>query len=75
MNERIDYVITRMAAERGITSSEMQSIIEEAIHAGAASSDSVLRREMLSGFEGKKPLAVKFIEEIAKMVDAAHHDE
>ena len=75
MNERIDYVITRMAAERGITSSEMQSIIEEAIHAGAASSDSVLRRKMLSGFGGKKPLAVKFIEEIAKMVDAAHHDE
>lgn len=32
VNEETNYVIQRMAAERGITSTQMQGIIEEAIH-------------------------------------------
>ncbi len=72
MNERIDYVITHMAAERGITSGQMQDIIEEAIHAGVTSSDLVLRREMMTRFGSREPTAKEFIEEIARMIDTAH---
>ena len=49
VNEAINYVLTRMAAERGITPSQMQGIIEEAIHAEATSPDLALRREMQRG--------------------------
>lgn len=74
MNEAIDYVITRMAAERGITSDQMKDIIEEAIYAGASSADQKLRREMLTRFGIKEPSAEKFIEEIAKLISTAHLD-
>lgn len=74
MDEAINYVITRMAAERGITSDQMKDIIEEAIHAGASSADQKLRREMLTRFGIKEPSAEKFIEEIAKLISTAHLD-
>lgn len=74
MNEGINYVLIRMAAERGITSDQMQDIIEEAIHAGASSSDSALRGELLKRFGDKEPSADEFIEEIARMIDTAHLD-
>lgn len=75
MNEAINYVITRMAAERGISSGQMRGILEEAIHAGMTSSDSSLRSELLTRFGGTEPSAEELIEEIAKMFDAAHHNE
>lgn len=75
MNGTINYIITRIAAERGISSGQMQGILEEAIHAGVTSSDPSLRNELLTRFGGKEPSAEEFIEEIAKMVEAAHHDE
>lgn len=64
-----------MAAERGISFSQMQGILEEAIHAGMTSSDPSLRSELLTRFGGTEPSAEEFIEEIAKMVDAVHHNE
>lgn len=64
-----------MAAERDITSDQMQDIIEKAIHRGVTSSDLAIRRVLEKWFGGKEPSAEKFIEEIAKMIDIAHHDE
>ena len=55
MSEAIDYIITRMAAERGITADEMRRLIQEAIH---SSSDLTLRREMRSRF-GKRELTAE----------------
>lgn len=75
MNEAINYVITRMAVERSITSSEMQSIIEEAIHVGVTSEDPLLRSKMITKFGSREPSAGELIEEIAKMINTAHHDE
>ena len=75
MNEQTNYVITHMAAERGITFGQMQVIIEEALHARFISADSVIRKEMLSRFGGMGPSAEEFIEEIAKLITAAHQDE
>ena len=75
VNEAINYVLTRMAAEKSITPGQMQGIIEEAIHAGATSSDRALRREMMTRFGSREPSAEEFIEEIAKMIDIAHLEE
>ena len=75
MNEAINYVLTRMADERGITSDKMQDIIEEAIHAGATSSDAMLREEMIAQFGPREPSAEEFIEEIGRMINSAHLEE
>lgn len=75
MNEAINYVITRMAAERGISFGQMPGILEEAIHAGMTSSDPTLQREMMSRYGARKPFVEEFIEEIAKMIDSAHLED
>lgn len=75
VNEAINYVLTRMADERGITSDKMQAIIDKALHRGVTPSDPAIRRELVKWFGGKEPSAEEFIEEIAKMIDIAHHDE
>ena len=75
VNEEIDYVLTRMAAERDITFDQMKNIIEEAIHAGATSSDLMLRREMQSVLGAREPSTEEFIEKIARMIDSAHLEE
>lgn len=64
-----------MADERGITSDKMQDIIEEAIHAGATSSDAMLREEMIAQFGPREPSAEEFIEEIGRMINSAHLEE
>ena len=43
MNEQTNYVLTHMAAERGISSDQMKEIIKDAIH---SSSNLTLRKEM-----------------------------
>jgi len=75
MTNTIEYVILCMAAERGITPSHMQEIIENAIHRGVTTSDLVLRGEMMTRFGNEEPSAEEFIKEIAKMIVTAHHDE
>ena len=69
MNKEMEYVITRMATERGITSGQIRGIIEVAIHGRIKSSDPVLRNELLTRF------AEEFIEGIARMIETAHRDE
>ena len=71
MNEAINYVLTRMAAERGITMDQMQDIIEEAMH---TSSDPVLRDQLMARLGNKDPSAREFIGVIAGMIDTAHLD-
>ena len=66
MNKEIEYVITHMAAERGKTPDQIQSIIEEAIHAGVTSKDPLLSGGMISKFVCWKLSAGEFIEEIEK---------
>ena len=75
MNKEMEYVITRMATERGITSGQIRGIIEVAIHGRIKSSDPVLRNELLTRFGGRKPTAEEFIEGIARMIETAHRDE
>jgi len=55
-----------MAAERGKTPDQIQSIIEEAIHAGVTSKDPLLSGGMISKFVCWKLSAGEFIEEIEK---------
>ena len=74
VKEAINYVITRMATERGIAPSHMKDIIEEAVHAEVTSPNTALRGELMKRFGGKELSVEKFIEEIAKMIDTAHHD-
>jgi len=66
MNDQTNYVLTRMAAERGITADEMRDLIEEAIH---SSSDLTLRREVRSRFGKREMTTEKFIILLAKMIE------
>ena len=66
MNDQTNYVITRMAAERGITVDEMRDLIQEAIH---SSSDLTLRREMRSRFGKRELTAEEFIILLAEMIE------
>ena len=69
MNGAINYVITSMAAERGITSDQMKEIIQETIH---ASSDLTLRREMRSRFGKRELTAEEFIILLAEMIEQGY---
>ena len=61
MNEQTDYVITHMAAERGISSDQMKEIIKDAIH---SSSNLTLRKEMQ-----REMTAEEFIILLAEMIE------
>ena len=74
MKEKINYVITQLAVERGITFEQMQVAIEEAVYAGLTIDDSYLRGEFFTRFGSRGPSEAEFIKEIAKMLDTAHHD-
>ena len=56
-------------------SSDMKSIIEEAIHAGVISLDQLLQGVLIVKKGSWELPAGESIEEIAKMLDIAHQDE
>ena len=66
MNEQTNYVLTHMAAERGISSDQMKEIIKDAIH---SSSNLTLRKEMQSRFGKREMTAEEFIILLAEMIE------